>query len=285
MKILVFNLILLLACCLSVFAEDSINVKTSSKKWEMEIIGNYNYNFRKTGEIKETLILQNDRDAINTYLDTGNIACYTKNIGILLSRKIWKPLGFQFGIIYGRKGYMHSRQLVGYSNGKGGFADIYIKAIPEKMIIIPLNINFIIPALNRKLKFGASIGIDLNLLANRNKKKIRKYGTDYYYYNESYLKDETSGYMGFTPISKLPSNTKLLHESNAMPLLQYNIGLFVQVRFYKSLFTTIKYNYISQLGYTETNDYNLYIPNVRNQFKYEIKPFIHSFGIGLGFEF
>lgn len=285
MRLLVFEVIFLLASSISVFAEDSLNIKSSNKKWQIEILGNYNYNYRKTGEIKETLILQNDRDAINNYIDTGNIACYTKNVGILLSRKIWKPLSFQFGIIYGRKGYMHTRQLVGYSKGKGGFSDIYIKAIPEKMIIIPLDINFIVPAFYQKLKFGTSIGIDLNLIANHNKKNLRKYGSDYYFSKESYLKEETSGYLGFTPVSKLPQNTKLLHESSAMPLLQYNIGLFVQVGLYKSLFTSIKYSYISQLGFTETNDYNIYIPYVRNQFKYEVKPYIHSFGISLGFEF
>jgi hypothetical protein len=285
MRLLVFEVILLLASGISVFAEDSLNINSSNKKWQIEILSNYNYNYRKTGVIEETLILQNDIDAINNYIDTGNIACYTKNIGILLSRKIWKPLSFQFGIIYGRKGYMHTRQLVGYSNGKGGFSDIYIKAIPEKMIIIPFNVNFIFPALNRKLKFGASIGLDLNLIVNQNKKKLRKYGSDYYFSKESYLKEETRGYMGFTPVSKLPENTKLLHEGSTMPFLQYNFGLFVQVGLYKSLFISIKYNYISQLGFNETNDYNLFIPNVRNQFKYEIKPYIHSFGIGLGFEF
>ena len=123
-SILIFTVLFLWV--FKLFANDSLNFKTPQGKWQLEFIGNYNYNYRKTREIKETLILQNDRDAINTYLDTGNIACYTKNVGILISRKICRQFSFQTGIIYGRKGYMHTRQIVGYSNGQAGFSDIYI---------------------------------------------------------------------------------------------------------------------------------------------------------------
>jgi len=279
MRILIINVILI--CALQAVANDSLNIKSSNKKWQIEILGNYNYNYRKTGEIKETLILQNDRDAINNYIDTGNIACYTKNVGILISRKIWKPLSFQFGIIYGRKGYMHTRQLVAYQNGKGGFTGTYIKAIPEKMIIIPLKLNFTIPILNQHLIFGASVGFDFNFGVNNYNSKE----SYYYYFNESYLRYETSGFFGFKPVNRLSPNTKLLHEGGTMPFLQYNLGLFLKVKLFKSWFTCLKYNYISQLRYFETTDYDVYIPKIRNHFKYEVKPYIHSFGIGLGFEF
>ena len=73
-------------------AKDSLNVKSSIKKWQLEIVGTYNYNYRKTRAIAETFSLQNDRNTINAYLDTGNIACYTKSFGILTSRKIWRSM-------------------------------------------------------------------------------------------------------------------------------------------------------------------------------------------------
>lgn len=272
------------------FTKDSLKVKSSNKIWQLELIYFYNYNYRKVGKINDNASYGSD--LIHNYLDTGNIACYTNNLGILATRKIWKPISLQTGFIYGRKGYMYSRQVEGYSNGKGRFTDTYIKYIPEKMIIIPVNFNIRFATSNQELKFGLSLGLDFNFYLNRGKE------TYYYFFNESYLNQETRGFFGFRPAQTMPDKTKLLHDiktSKTVPYLQHNLGVFIQAKLYKSLFVIIKYNYISQPIYTESKEYkdgstffrpvNASVPYLVAGFTYEIKPYIHSFGIGVGFEF
>jgi hypothetical protein len=106
MRAIILNAILLFA--LTSFAKDSLNLNATNKKWQIEIAGNYNYNYRKLGAITDAYLVgpKIDRSIINEYLDTGNIACYAKNIGLLISRKLGKVLSFQTGLYYGRRGYM-----------------------------------------------------------------------------------------------------------------------------------------------------------------------------------
>ena len=282
MKTILFKIFLLTTIFTQ--AKDSLNVKSSIKRWQLEIVGTYNYNYRKTGAIKETFSLQNDRNTINAYLDTGNIACYTKSFGILTSRKIWRNFIVQIGLIYGRKGYMYSRQLSYNIFSPVNNPKYYIKNIPETMVTIPFNVSKMVFTFKKRISFGLSLGCDLNLLGFS-----AKYKNKNFYSEESYLGDETSGLLGFSPVKNYPSNTGLLHEvssSRTVPLLQYNLGVLVQVKIYRSFYATVKYNYLSQLKYSESIEYEYaYIPNTKTNFKYEIKPYIHSFGIGLGFEF
>lgn len=284
MRILIFNVILIIA--LQAVANDSLNLKASNKKWQIEFTGNYNYNYRKIGAITDTYVVPKiERNIIQEYLDTGNIACYTKSIGFLISRKLGKVLQLQTGVYYGRRGYMYSRQIVNYTNGVQELKDTYIKFTPEKMVNIPIKIMLAIPIIQQKLQFGASFGLDLNVYNKRDNYE----NPGYYYNHESFLKEETNGFFGFTPTRKLPGNTKLLHDKSNMPYLQYNLGVFLQIKLYKSIFTSFKYNYISQPVYSESNEYRYFdsFPNQQGKggFRYEVKPYIHSFGIGLGFEF
>jgi hypothetical protein len=112
------------------------------------------------------------------------------------------------------------------------------------------------------------------------------------------LVDETNGFFGFKPKINLPPQTRLLHENSTSPTVpswQYNIGAFFQVKLYKSTFARLNYNYISQIHYSQSKEYKdgstLFrpiipgVPYIVDGFTYEIKPYIHSFGIGLGFEF
>jgi hypothetical protein len=279
MRAIILNAILLFA--LSSFANDSLNLKTTNKKWQIEIAGNYNYNYRKLGTVTYDGIIE--RSIINDYLDTGNIACYTKNIGLLISRKLGKVLSFQTGVYYGRRGYMYSRQLVTFSNGLQALKSTYIKFIPEKMVNIPIKIMLLIPTLKQKLQFGASFGLDFNFYTKRDNSE----DPNYYFNNESYLEEDTKGFFGFTPTRRLPKDTKLLHDPST-PHLQYNLGVFIQIKLYKSIFTSIKYNYISQPVYSESQEYyydSFPFQQGKGGFRYEVKPYIHSFGIGMGFEF
>jgi hypothetical protein len=269
----------------STFAKDSLSLKPSQNKWQLELLGNYNYNFRKIGSITDAYITGHkiDRSSINQYLDTGNIACYTKSIGILISRKIWKNLSIQSGLIYGRKGYMYSRQYSSFNAGYSNFGS-YIRFIPEQVYTFPLMIKYLFSIYKNKVSIGASIGSNINLYSNQNKYKDANF-----YQTTSYLSEETSGFFGFTPATKFPGETRLLHEYNTVPFLQYNLGLIIHFKMYKSLFTSFNYNYISQFKYFESKEY-YYNSFPFNQFglggfSYEIKPYIHSFGIGLGFEF
>jgi hypothetical protein len=282
-RIIILNSMLLFA--LSSFAKDSLNLKATNKKWQIEIAGNYNYNYRKIGAVTYDGIIE--RSIINEYLDTGNISCYTKNIGLLISRKLGNVLSFQTGVYYGRRGYMYSRQLVSFSNGRQASTSTYIKYIPEKMVNIPFKIMLIIPTLKQKLQFGASFGLDFNFYTKRDKIE----DPNFYFYNESYLKEETNGFFGFTPTRKLPKDTKLLHDKSTpltTPYLQYNLGVFIQIKIYKSIFTNFRYNYISQPVYSESNEYyynSFPFQQGKGGFRYEVRPYIHSYGIGLGFEF
>jgi hypothetical protein len=283
MRAIIFNTILLFA--LTSFAKDSLNLKTTNKKWQIEIAGNYNYNYRKVGDITDAYLVgpKIDRSIIKEYLDTGNIACYTKNIGLLISRKLGKVLSFQTGVYYGRRGYMSSRQLVTFSNGLQALKSSYIKFIPEKMVNIPIKVMLIIPTLKQKLQVGASFGLDFNFYTKLNNKE----DPDYYFYSESYLGEETNGFFGFTPTRKLPKETKLLHDKST-PYLQYNLGVFIQIKIYKSIFASIKYNYISQPVYSESQEYyydTFPLQQGKGGFLYEVMPYIHSFGIGLGYSF
>ena len=282
MRTIILNSILLFA--LTSFAKDSLNLNATNKKWQIEISGNYNYNYRKLGAITDAYLIgpKIDRSIINEYLDTGNIACYTKNMGLLISRKLGKVLSFQTGAYYGRRGYMSSRQLVTFSNGLQALKSTYIKFIPEKMVNIPIKIMLIIPTLKQKLQFGASFGLDFNFYT-----KLRnKEDPDYYFYSESYLKEETNGFFGFTPTRKFPKDTKLLHDQST-PHLQYNLGVFIQIKIYKSIFTCIKYNYISQPVYSESQEYyydSFPLQQGKGGFRYEVMPYIHSFGVSVGFD-
>lgn len=282
MRAIIFNAILLFA--LSSFAKDSLNLNVINKKWQIEITGNYNYNYREVGAITDAYLVgpKIERSIIKEYLDTGNIACYTKNIGLLISRKLGKVLSFQTGVYYGRRGYMYSRQLVTFSNGLQALKSTYIKFIPEKMVNIPIKIMLLIPTLKQKLLFGASFGLDFNFYTKRDNIE----DPNYYFYNESYLEEETNGFFGFTPTRRLPKDTKLLHDQST-PHLQYNLGVFIQINIYKSIFTNIKYNYISQPEYSQSQEYyydSFPFQQGKGGFQYEVMPYIHSFAIGLGFE-
>jgi len=278
-----FILSTILISTLSVSAKDSLNVNTTNKKWQVELTGSYNYNYRRTGAIIDKLPIRIERNVINQYIDTGNIASYTKNIGILISRKIGKNLSIQSGLIYGRKGFMYSRQYSSYNAGYSGFGS-YIRFIPEKVYTFPLLIKSLFSIYKNKIKIGASIGCNFNIYSNRN-----KYQDDHFYSHSSYLSDETSGFFGFTPVRKLPPETRLLHEFNGVPFVQYNLGLFVHLKLYKSLFTSLNYYYISQFNYYESKEYYANSSPINQYglggFSYEIKPYIHSFGLGIGIEF
>lgn len=269
-------------------ANDSLNSISLNKKWQLEFIGSYNYNYRKTnGKTSDKFPNRpaNERSIINQYIDTGNIACYSKNIGILITRKIWKPFSIQIGLIYGRKGYMYARESLIYPYGT--FIDSYIKIIPEKMFVIPLKIKFIFPLYMQLIKIGTAVGCDFNFYTRN------KYENQNLYIQNDYLANETNGFFGFTPTKKFPDETKLLHEFYAVPFIQYNLGLNIQLKLYKSLFTSVSYNYISQIKYDNSGEYyykSILINSNNPQyavggFSYQIKPYIHSFGIGLGFEF
>jgi len=282
MRAIIFNTILLFA--LSSFAKDSLNLKAINKKWQIEITGNYNYNYRKVGAVTYDGIIE--RSIINEYIDTGNIACYSKNIGLLISRKLGKVLSFQTGTYYGRRGYMYSRQLVSFSNGLQTSTSTYIKFVPEKMVNIPIKVILIIPTLKQKLQIGASFGLDFNFYTKRDNFE----DPNFYFYNESYLEEETNGFFGFTPTRKFPKETKLLHDKSTpltTPYLQYNLGIFIQIKIYKSIFTSIKYNYISQPVYSESQEYyydSFPLQQGKGGFRYEVMPYIHSFGVSVGFD-
>lgn len=278
----VFILSILILASLSTLAKDSLIVKESKRKWQLELTGSYNYNYRRTRAITDNYP-NIDRNIINQYIDSGNIACYTKNIGILITRKIWKNLNIQSGFIYGRKGYMYSRQYSSFNAGYSNFGS-YIRFIPEKVYTFPLIINYEHSIYKNKVSIGASSGFNINLFSNR-----KKYNDANFYQTASYLNEETSGFFGFTSKAKFPDETRLLHEFYTVPFLQYNLGLFIHFKMYKSLFASMNYNYISQFNYSESKEYytNSFPFNQfgLGGFSYEIKPYIHSFGVGLGFEF
>jgi DNA polymerase III sliding clamp (beta) subunit (PCNA family) len=83
MRKLIFYVILI--CGFNGFAKDSLIVNNSSKKWQLELTCSYNYNYRKVGQITDNASY--GLDIINNYIDTGNVACYSKNVGILITRK------------------------------------------------------------------------------------------------------------------------------------------------------------------------------------------------------
>jgi hypothetical protein len=276
-------LMTLLLVVTSTTAKDTLNVKSSKNKWQIELIGSYNYNYRSTGIVRDVYDLigsKVEQKDINQYLDTGNIACYTKIAGVLLTRKIWKPINIQLGVLYGRKGYMYARQLRYYNDGlnKG----VYINIIPERTITIPVKINAIFTLYKKIIRIGASLGCDVNFYPNR-----FKYEDIEFSYTKSNLSEETSGIFGFTPVKKFPDNTRLLHEYYTVPRFQYNVGLIIQIKIYKNLFSSINYNYISQFKYVQSGEYyyNSFPSSPGGGFSYEVKPYIHSFGVGLGFEF
>ena len=286
MRILIFNAIILWS--LSGFAKDSLIVKSSSKKWHLELTYSYNYNYRKIGSISDNASY--GLDIINNYLDTGNVACYTKNVGILITRKIWKSFGFETGIQYGRKGYMYTRTQ--NSDYLGNNTNYYIKYIPEKMFGITFNLNSMFSVYKDLVKIGTNMGCIINSI------HVFRQNDKNYFIDKSYLADEKKGFFGFKPSTMLPANTRLLHDISTSPTVpnwQYNIGAFVQVNLYKSIFARFRYNYISQTNYSQSKEYKdgstLFrpvtpgVPYNVDGFTYEVKPYIHSFIIGLGFEF
>ena len=286
MRILILYAIILWS--LNGFANDSLIVKSSSNKWQLEFTCSYNYNYRKVVGISDNASY--GLDIINNYLDTGNIACYTKNVGILITRKIWKYFGFEAGIHYGRKGYMYSRTQT--SDYSGNNSNNFIKYIPEKMFGITFNLNSTFSVYKDLVKIGTNMGCIINSI------HVFRENDKNYFFDKSYLADEKKGFFGFKPTTSMPSKTRLLHDISTSPTVpnwQYNIGTFVQVNLYKSIFAKFKYHYISQTNYSKSKEYEngstLFrpvipgVPYMVDGFTYEVKPYIHSFIIGLGFDF
>jgi hypothetical protein len=101
----------------SAFASDNLNVKSFGKNWQLDMVLEVIITTIEKQMAKHQINFPdrpaNERSIINQYIDTGNIACYAKNIGILITRKIWKPFSCSNWLVrfMVQEGYMYARDI------------------------------------------------------------------------------------------------------------------------------------------------------------------------------
>jgi hypothetical protein len=267
------NILLIIISCsfINLFAQDSLNSK-KNPKWSLSftIDNNYNYryvrkpNFLEYGYSTNFDYTQKDRD----YLDTCNIACSMKSFSIKFDRKIWKFIGLQSGLIYGRKGYMGCRTVA--INGFG-ISRLYYTNMPLTNITVPLGLVFSKSAVKNKLFFSMNTGIEVNFNTKEYDRYQRKGNIEY----------EKQGLFGFRSLKNIDNKTPYEpNEPGTVGFAQYYLGFNIKFKIFNSIYITAEYNYVSDFKFYGVTEYL----HVRT-YAYERKSYIHRYGGGIGFMF
>lgn len=260
-------------------ASDSLGQKkNSTMKWEFELICAKTFNNQYTKNVKSSGIPSNE---IANYLDTSAISCYTNSLGLIFARKVNKHFKIQSGVIYGRKGTMSARQISAYYTGYG--YGLYIKTIPEKILTIPVRLNPNHSFFNDRLIIGILAGFDVNL----NTYQKPKDSNNNLYFKPDYLKQNNKGFFGFKASEEFPEDTKLLHEQATVGLLHYIIGINIQIKLFKNVYSELNYNYSSTFSKFEFSEYfydRLNLPR-GSWISYNSIPYMHNLGLGIGMRF
>ncbi|HRG60060.1 MAG TPA: hypothetical protein PK323_13985 [Bacteroidia bacterium] len=261
------NLLLFtLSFCVSIKAQDSLNsIKNKECKWQLHLNYSYCYNNRNTW-----LHLNNsnipEKDILN-YIDTAIIPCYTKRTSVLFIGNISRFFAIQFGLNYGRTGYLSSPII---AENYYGQKYALIKSIPELRTSITAATRINIP-IYKNMKLGLLSGIEINPNSQKN------------YYDAFYrLKNETKGLWGIKPTKKINGETIVLHGGHGVGFVQFNIGFITQINISKRLYISLGYDYFSQFkkGLIIQDRYS-----GNPTFSYYLRPYVHSFSIGIGVNF
>jgi|JI10StandDraft_1071094.scaffolds.fasta_scaffold465243_1 hypothetical protein len=257
-------LFFILIICLNLKAQDTLlHNKKKGGIWQMQLAYSYCYNNRNTWLHLNNSNITNDE--VLTYIDTSIIPCYTKRTAVQIVANLSRYFALQFGINYGRTGYMAAP--IVQTNSYNGLKYAEISFIPElrTSITFATKINF---PIGEFIKIGFLTGIEINPNAQN-------------YFDESfyYLKEETRGIFGFKPSKNLDGNTIIKHSSNSSRPTQFNLGLITQINITKRIYSVIAYDYFSQFkkGLIIKDQFNS-----KPTFSYYIRSYTHSFSVGIG---
>jgi|JI10StandDraft_1071094.scaffolds.fasta_scaffold464524_2 hypothetical protein len=263
MKMLCFLIINTIFCFEIVNAQDSLK-SIKKTKWCLSFTIDNNYNFRyvRVPSGKDNSAQKWD------YLDTCNIACSMKSFSIKFDRKIWKFLGLQSGLTYGRKGYMGCRTV---AFNDIGISRLYYTSMPLTNITVPIGLVFNKSALKNKLFLSMNTGMELNFNDKEYDRYDRKGNIEY----------EKQGFFGFRSLKNTDNKTP--YEPNEQGILgfaQYYLGFNLKFKIFNATYITAEYNYVSDFKFYEVTEYL----HVRT-YAYERKSYIHRYGGGIGFMF
>jgi hypothetical protein len=260
-------------------AQDSIITKKMNPKWNLTFNIDNNYNFRyvrKPNFLEYGYPINYDYDQKDwDYLDTNNIACTMKSISAKIERKIYKFIGLQFGLIYGRKGFMGCKDIG--TSGYFGKQYLYYTNIPKNIISVPLGLTFNMEIIKNRFFVSMNTGIELNLFYTKN-----------YYYEYSMipydyeLSGQKIGFFGFRT-SKKTDDAVLYVPNKARSSIsgnQYSLGIQFKLVLTKTYFLHIGYNYVSDFKFYKVSDGLNSGGTV-----YERKSYLHRYGGGIGFRF
>jgi len=271
-------LILIIICTWfpkNLIAQDSLNSIKKKPKWSLifAIDNNYNYryvrkpNFLDYGYPVNYDYTQADLD----YLDTSNIACNMKSIGLKIERSIWKFIAFQSGFVYGRKGYMGCRDVEETTFKTGSIYRLYYTRIPLPTLSIPVGLCLNKTILNNKLIISVNSGMEVNFIT-------KKFQANDFKMNIGKIKDEKSGFFGFSNLKDVDDNLYYEpHEFGTINSSQYYAGLNIKYLIFKNTFIHLGYSYISEFKFHKTND-RLH----SSAYIYEKRSYIQRYGAGIG---
>lgn len=274
----------LFLCIAFVFTFDSlasdsiVKKKKSTMKWELELICSKTFNNQYTNNVKTSGIPTNE---VTNYLDTCTISCFTNSLGLILSRIIHKHIKIQGGVIFGRKGTISAPEISAFYTGYG--YGLYIKTIPEKILTFPFRLNPNYSFFGDRLTVGILGGFDVNF----NTYQKPKDSNNNLYFKPEYLKQNSKGFFGFKASKEFPEDTKLLHDQATVSLLHYIIGLNIQIKLFKNVYSELNYNYSSTFSKLEYSEYfydRINLP-YGSWISYNSIPYMHNLGLGIGIRF
>jgi len=203
------------------------------------------------------------------YLDTGNIACYTNSIGVLVQRNLWKFIYLQTGLSFSRRGYLDSYVLSDFPPYK------ILPKIPWKVISIPITI-YVIHNFKNSLQIGAGLGFEESLYYN-----IRNYD------RKISLKENSNGFFGYRW-----NKNRLLDPNTLIDVANEGFGLRVdwilqtQIGFpiFRNIAVLFRLSYSSWFRFNEVTRYGG-DPTLNMSYTYEMKSYFISSSVSLSYSF
>lgn len=240
-------------------------------KWQIQFNYDKLYNYRYA-KISENAFL-NSLDhsfmlAQAAYIDTGHIATYTNQLGLMIQRKIWKFIHLQTGFTFSRRGYLGTY----VKHNQTPFKTIEL--LPRKVIFFPMFILFSFK-IKEKLIFELGMGVERRIFT-----------ISEFLNQDSQLDTHSKGFFGYQldKTRMLDSKTTVINKSAGLSGINYGIVAKVGFKLTKRFDISINGNYSVQPKYfkvdTRSSDQSL-----NYSYIYESKPYILGIGTGIAYSF